>query len=75
MNIERIVRGYNILSGGSVSSGLPWYLSIVSAMLLYFFYSETRLINVPSEILLPSYDFIVIGGGSAGCFIFLYNFK
>ncbi|XP_033205577.2 glucose dehydrogenase [FAD, quinone]-like [Bombus vancouverensis nearcticus] len=57
----------NILGGlqsGKIASVLSMFLS-VSLYVTYLFvnYSAT---NVPSKLLMPSYDFIVVGGGSAG---------
>ncbi|XP_033354421.1 glucose dehydrogenase [FAD, quinone]-like [Bombus vosnesenskii] len=57
----------NILGGlqsGKIASMLSAFLS-VSLYVTYLFvnYSAT---NVPSKLLMPSYDFIVVGGGSAG---------
>ncbi|XP_012232576.1 glucose dehydrogenase [FAD, quinone]-like [Linepithema humile] len=65
----------SILTGGltSASSGFSWFFPVLAAALLYFQYetldNEANPINVPSEIILPSYDFIVIGGGSAGAVV------
>lgn len=62
----------NLLVGGltTATSGFSWFLPVLAAALVYFHYevldNEAPPINVPSEVLLPSYDFIVIGGGSAG---------
>lgn len=61
----------SILTGGLTSAtGFSWLLPVLAATLVYFQFevmdNEAPLINVPSEMLLPSYDFIVIGGGSAG---------
>lgn len=61
----------NVLAGGltTATAGISWLFPILAAI-IYLHYevldNEAPLINVPSEVLLPSYDFIVIGGGSAG---------
>ncbi|RLU15835.1 hypothetical protein DMN91_011591 [Ooceraea biroi] len=65
----------SILTGGltSATGGLSWFFPVLAAALVYFQYeamdNEAPPINVPSEMLLPSYDFIVIGGGSAGAVV------
>ncbi|XP_066590930.1 glucose dehydrogenase [FAD, quinone]-like [Prorops nasuta] len=65
----------NVIAGGltSASSGFQWFFPALAAALVYFHYevmdSESPPINVPSELLLPAYDFIVIGGGSAGAVV------
>lgn len=62
----------SVLAGGltSASTGLSWFFPVLAAALVYFQYevmdNEAPPINIPSEVLLPSYDFIVIGAGSAG---------
>jgi len=52
------------------TSGFSLLFPILAAALAYFQYealdNEAPPIDVPSEMLLPSYHFIVIGGGSAG---------
>jgi len=52
------------------TSGLSLFFPILAATLAYFHYealdNEAPPINVPSEMLLSSYHFIVIGSGSAG---------
>ncbi|XP_076181308.1 glucose dehydrogenase [FAD, quinone] [Ptiloglossa arizonensis] len=65
----------SVLAGGltSASSGLSWFFPVLAAALVYFQYevmdNEAPPINIPSEVLLPSYDFIVIGSGSAGAVV------
>ncbi|XP_014475855.1 PREDICTED: uncharacterized protein LOC106745092 [Dinoponera quadriceps] len=62
----------SVLAGGltTASTGFSWFYPVLAAALVYFHYevmdNEAPPINVPSEVLLHSYDFIVIGGGSAG---------
>jgi len=68
MGIESILTG----SLTSATGGLSWFFPVLAAAIVYFQYeamdNEAPPINIPSESLLPSYDFIVIGGGSAGKF-------
>lgn len=57
----------NILGGLQSGTTASVLTALVSASLyvVYLFvnYSAT---NVPSKLLMPSYDFIVVGAGSAG---------
>ncbi|XP_029168311.1 LOW QUALITY PROTEIN: glucose dehydrogenase [FAD, quinone]-like [Nylanderia fulva] len=65
----------SILTGGltSATSGLSWFFPILAAALVYFQYealdNEASPIDMPSEVLLPTYHFIVVGGGSAGAVV------
>jgi len=69
MGVESILAG----SLASATNGLSWFFPILAAVLVYFQYEalndEAPLIDMPSEVLLPTYHFIVVGGGSAGAFI------
>lgn len=49
-------------------------LSILLPLGLYVIYSidSYAVTNIPPKSLLPSYDFIVIGSGSAGTFALIY---
>lgn len=63
-----------MIGGFSTSStGLSWFFSVLTAALLYFHYevldNEAPPIDISSEELLRSYDFIVVGGGSAGTYL------
>ena len=68
MGIEDVFTG--VVS--SATGGLSWFFPTLAAAIVYFQYEimdpESRPIDVPSELLLPSYDFIVVGAGSAGMF-------
>lgn len=56
--------------GASAASNLAVFLPALAAAIAYFQYDlldpESRPINVETEELLDRYDFIVVGGGSAG---------
>lgn len=62
----------SILTAGvtSATGGFSWFFPVLAAALVYFQYeamdNEAPPINIPSDELLTSYDFIVIGAGSAG---------
>ncbi|XP_033205574.2 glucose dehydrogenase [FAD, quinone]-like isoform X1 [Bombus vancouverensis nearcticus] len=60
----------NIL-GGFQSEMIRSTISILLTVLLYVIYSIVNYSskNLPSESLLPSYDFIIVGGGSAGAVV------
>lgn len=62
MDVERII------FGGVQSDPIISVLSMLLSLSLYVIYSNVPYssTNVPSKLLLPSYDFIVVGGGSAG---------
>ncbi|XP_078040734.1 uncharacterized protein LOC144471980 [Augochlora pura] len=65
----------SVLVGGltSATTGLSWFFPVLAAVLVYFQYevldNEAPPINIPSEVLLPSYDFIVVGSGSSGAVV------
>ncbi|XP_068967260.1 glucose dehydrogenase [FAD, quinone]-like [Bombus flavifrons] len=65
MDVERII------FGGVRSDPIISVLSMLLSLSLYVIYSNIPYssTNVPSKLLLPSYDFIVVGGGSAGAVI------
>lgn len=60
---------HNILRGIQ-SEVVRSMFSILLSLSLYAIYSIVNYSskNLPSESLLPSYDFIIVGGGSAGTF-------
>lgn len=55
---------------GSASGSLGWFFPALAMALAYFQYDimdkESQPIDMPSELLHPTYDFIVVGAGSAG---------
>ncbi|KAI4501936.1 hypothetical protein M0802_002618 [Mischocyttarus mexicanus] len=65
----------------STTTGLSWFFSLLTAALIYFHYevldNEGPPIDIPSDELYKSYDFIIVGGGSAGCClnIFVKNLR
>ncbi|XP_043603587.1 glucose dehydrogenase [FAD, quinone]-like isoform X2 [Bombus pyrosoma] len=58
----------NNILGGFQSETIASVLSALLSVSLYVMYSVVNYstTNVPSKSLMPSYDFIVVGGGSAG---------
>lgn len=71
--MSAIVGAANVLGGAAVSAAtnVGWFMPMLVAALAYFQYEEimspeSRPIDIPSDSLLDEYDFIVVGGGSAG---------
>jgi hypothetical protein len=63
-----ITGGISALGGvaATAASNAGWFVPMLVAAIAYFQYEEfvdpeMKTINVPSEALLPEYDFIVIG--------------
>lgn len=56
--------------GGGAAGSLSWFFPAFAVALAYFQYEvmdkESQPINMPTELLQTSYDFIVVGAGSAG---------
>jgi len=65
MGIESFLEG---LTSASTSKLFFPILAVIFAFFRYKALDEEPPIDVPSEMLLSSYDFIVIGGGSAGTY-------
>ena len=63
--------GATIGTIGTAASSVGWFIPMLVAAIAYFQYEEfvdpeSRVVNIPSEMLLDRYDFIVVGAGSAG---------
>lgn len=54
----------------SAASNVAWIAPVLMAALAYFNYDlldpDARPVNVQTRLLYPEYDFIIVGGGSAG---------
>lgn len=79
--MSAIVGAANILGGAAVTAAnsVGWFVPMLVAAIAYFQYEElmspeARPIDIPSDSLLGEYDFIIIGAGSAGEFLFLVCF-
>lgn len=61
-------------AAANAASSVAWFAPILVATLAYFHYEmldpESRPVDVETRSLHQEYDFIIIGGGSAGEFIF-----
>lgn len=71
--MSAIVGAANVLGGAATAAAanVGWFMPMLVAALAYFQYEEimspeSRPIDIPSEALLDEYDFIIVGGGSAG---------
>lgn len=74
-----IVGAANVLGGAAVTAvtaaeSVGWFIPMLVAAVAYFQYEEimspeSRPIDIPSEHLLDEYDFIIVGGGSAGAVV------
>ncbi|ETN58967.1 glucose dehydrogenase [Anopheles darlingi] len=58
-------------SVATAASSVGWFVPMLVAAIAYFQYEEfmdpeARVIDVPGEVMLDKYDFIIIGAGSAG---------
>ena len=71
MDVQRII------FGGMKSQPITSIISMLISMSLYAIYSIVPYssTNVPSKSLLPAYDFIVVGSGSAGMVFHIIHVK
>lgn len=55
---------------GTTAGSLGWFFPALAMALAYFQYDvmdkESQPIDMPTELLHPNYDFIIVGAGSAG---------
>lgn len=62
-----------LLAASTGAEGFSWFLTTIVAAIAYFQYDymdpESRPIDTPTELLLPSYDFLVVGAGSSGAVV------
>ena len=67
----------NIFEGMTTNPIVASTLSTIVTVLLYISHSinSYAVINIPSESLLLSYDFIIVGSGSAGSFLIYHSGK
>lgn len=71
MDVKRII------FGGMKSQPITSVISMLVSMSLYVIYSIVPYssTNLPSKSLLPAYDFIVVGAGSAGMVFHIIHAK
>lgn len=74
--MSAIVGAANAIGGAAVTaaSSVGWFMPMLVAAVAYYQYEEimspeSRPIDIPTEHLLDEYDFIIVGGGSAGAVV------
>lgn len=71
--------GVEAIPVGAIAAGaasqVAWFLPVLVAAIAYFHYEindpESRIIDQPGELIFADYDFIIVGAGSAGEYVFL----
>lgn len=71
--MSAIAGAASALGGAAVSaaSSVGWFMPMLVAAIAYFQYEEfmdpeQRPIDIPTDLMMSEYDFIVVGSGSAG---------
>lgn len=71
-----IVGAANAIGGAAftAANSVGWFIPMLVAAVAYYQYEEimspeSRPIDIPMEHLLDEYDFIIVGGGSAGAVV------
>lgn len=74
--MSAIVQGAASAIGGAVTAAnsVSYFIPMLVAAVAYYQYEEimspeSRPIDIPMEHLLDEYDFIIVGGGSAGAVV------
>lgn len=74
--MSAIVGAANAIGGAAVTAAnsVGWFIPMLVAAVAYYQYEEimspeSRPIDIPTEHLLDEYDFIIVGGGSAGAVV------
>lgn len=74
--MSAIVGAANAIGGAAVTAAnsMGWFVPMLVAAVAYFQYEEimspeARPIDIPTDHLLDEYDFIIVGGGSAGAVV------
>lgn len=74
--MSAIVGAANAIGGAAftAANSVGWFIPMLVAAVAYYQYEEimspeSRPIDIPTEHLLDEYDFIIVGGGSAGAVV------
>lgn len=74
--MSAIVGAANAIGGAAftAANSVGWFIPMLVAAVAYYQYEEimspeSRPIDIPMEHLLDEYDFIIVGGGSAGAVV------